>query len=103
MPAPLVGQSRPECSSRYSFCSVETDVVPPQLVELGIRLFPDKAQDLFGVVTERCPDRRRLLFNKFDDPVGGGLCAEPCTLDPVQGVGEFGEFLALQSLFIVGH
>ena len=54
--------------------SIKADVLPPQLVKFDIRLLPDKAQDLFGVVTERCPDRRRLLFDKFDDPVGGGLC-----------------------------
>jgi hypothetical protein len=61
--------------------SVETDVVPPQLVEFGVRLLPDKTQDPFGVVTDGGPNRDWLRLDKFDDPVGGGLCAEPCTLD----------------------
>ena len=58
--------------------------MPPQLVKLGIRLLPDKTQDLFGVFTDGGPNRGWLRFNEFDDPVGGGLCAEPFALCLVQ-------------------
>src|SRR6266403_4761948 len=56
---------------RWRLFLIKTGKFQPERVQFGIRFFTDESENLFRVLTHRCPNWRWHLFCQFDHPRGG--------------------------------